>query len=263
MRLLLVSLNVYRPMGQREIADMKLQWERRGASNPFFYVETQHWDGNLDAFFALGEERSRLFLDPMLRESFGETSTLAAVEIGCGTGRFSRALGQRFARVEAVDISESMVEEARRVSTLPNVTFRASDGVSLPVEDQSVDFAFSYEVFQHMPTHAVMALNLAETRRVLKPGGRALIHFRTGQPEPRLSLAIYLLLPTRLVAMLKRLLGKDPLTSDLAWHGAPPLSLGDIRDMCASAGLSVAGFRPDPTHAEGTRIFAELVRTAA
>lgn len=48
------------------------------------------------------------------------------LDLGCGTGHISKSLAERFpeAAVEGVDVSESMLKEARRKSSgLPNVTF--------------------------------------------------------------------------------------------------------------------------------------------
>jgi ubiquinone/menaquinone biosynthesis C-methylase UbiE len=51
------------------------------------------------------------------------------------------------------------------------IEFLASDGVSLPQEANSADFVWSYEVFQHMPSHDIVMGNLREVQRILKPTG--------------------------------------------------------------------------------------------
>ena len=95
-------------------------------------------------------------MDPVLPALATPASDSSALEVGCGLGRFSRSLAARFREVTAVDVSDEMVTRARDLSPAdryPNLTFHASDGISLPfVPSASIDFAFSYEVFQHMPS---------------------------------------------------------------------------------------------------------------
>ncbi|NJO56493.1 MAG: class I SAM-dependent methyltransferase [Rhodospirillales bacterium] len=137
-------------------------------------------------------------------------------------------------------------------------TFFAGDGVTLPVADASVDFAWSYECFQHMPSHELQVANLREIRRVLRPGGRAQIHFRTGHAYPAALRWLTIPMPTRVIASMKSVLGKDPLTSDPSWRGARLVSADEIRGLAHRAGLRLDRFCADPTHAPGTRLFALL-----
>ena len=56
--------------------------------------------------------------------------------------------------------------------------FRTGDGLTLPqVDDDSVDLVVTFTVFQHSPSRAVIAANLAEIARVLRPGGVAAIQW--------------------------------------------------------------------------------------
>src|SRR5262249_25383766 len=60
------------------------------------------------------------------------------VEVGCGPGRMTGALAERFDRVLALDVSPAMLERARGVVTAPNVTFLPVPGDRLEgVEDAS------------------------------------------------------------------------------------------------------------------------------
>lgn len=54
----------------------------------------------------------------------------------------------------------------------------ATNGVSFPLENESIDAAFSYITFQHMPTKEVIRKNIEEIGRVLKPGGIAKLQLR-------------------------------------------------------------------------------------
>jgi SAM-dependent methyltransferase len=76
--------------------------------------------------------------------------------------------------IAGVDSAESALEIARRrCSNLTNVTFQLGDASNLPFPDATFDAAMSSQTFEYL--EAVPA-GLAEMHRVLKPGGRVLIH---------------------------------------------------------------------------------------
>src|SRR5256885_958745 len=63
-----------------------------------------------------------------------------ALEIGCGTGAFSRRLAQRAERVTAIDLSSQMIRVARSRSTeLSNVDFEVADLMSHDFSDERFD----------------------------------------------------------------------------------------------------------------------------
>jgi SAM-dependent methyltransferase len=239
---------------------MREAWNERARRDPFLYVETAHWDGDVETFFALGEERCRLLVDPVLSSLGRPASSCEALDLGCGLGRISRALARRFAAVLGVDVSDEMVSRATELhprDLYPNLRFSSSDGLTLPVQDESFDFAFSYEVLQHMPSHEVIVRNLQEVRRVLRPQGLALVHIHT-TPTRRLWARARLarLLPESLVKELKvRVLGQDPLVSDATFRGSAPFARGELALFFARAGLHVVELRDDPTHPPGSRAF--------
>lgn len=236
-----------------------MAWNNRAEKDAYHYIET-----NLDRerFFEVGEERARILIDPVLSKFGFEESNTVAVDIGCGLGRFTQVLGRRFSKVAGIDVSDSMITQAKAtMSGVPNLEFFVSDGVSFPQAENSVDFAWSYEVFQHMPTNDVIRSNVQETARILRPGGYGLLHFKSAYENPTALGRISRLFPNSWVQAIKRLLGKNSLTDDQAWRGAKPLSKRAIQAMCEDAGLKVAEFRDDPTHKAGTRTFAVVMLT--
>jgi SAM-dependent methyltransferase len=236
---------------------MRESWDRRARRDAFYYVETAHWDGDVEGFFALGEERTRLLVDPVLAELERPAQDSAAVDLGCGVGRFSRAFANRFREVLGVDVSEEMVRQARETNppdAHPNLRFETGDGVTLPAADSAHDFVFSYEVFQHMPSEDVIRSNLREVARILRPGGVALLHVKTEPEGGRLKAAIARLIPDAALRAVKRSLGGDPLVSDPSFRGTA-LSRERLASVFAEAGLTVRELRDDPTHQPGTRAF--------
>lgn len=95
-----------------------------------------------------------------------------ALDIGCGTGRWTRALADAGLQVSGLDVSPSMVERARQIS--PTLTFDVASATSLPIEDAGVQMATSITVLHHLD-HPEQDLAAAELARVVRPGGNALI----------------------------------------------------------------------------------------
>jgi SAM-dependent methyltransferase len=98
------------------------------------------------------------------------------LEVGCGPGRMTGALAERFDQVVAVDVSPAMLERARAAVRARNVSFVAVSGERLDgVEDGSADTLVCYLVLQHLPDREVVEAYLREFARVLAPGGAAYV----------------------------------------------------------------------------------------
>lgn len=149
-------------------------WDRRARENAFFFVDTRldYGDPDLDWFWRDGDR----ILDETLALLGVEVGAEDdVVDIGCGVGRFTRALAARAQSVRALDVSPAMLEEARRHNAhLENVEWIEGDGETLaPLPDRSADACFSYVVFQHIPDPEVTYGYVREMGRVLRPGGWA------------------------------------------------------------------------------------------
>src|SRR5215510_7489409 len=55
-----------------------------------------------------------------------------SLEIGCGTGKFSRALSERAAHVLSLDLSEQMIRIAREGKHQANIDFVQADVMTYP-----------------------------------------------------------------------------------------------------------------------------------
>ena len=96
----------------------------------------------------------------------------SALDIGCGTGRWTRALDEAGLRASGLDVSPSMVSRAREIS--PHLMFDVASATSLPASPASVQVAASITVIHHLEPHDQEAA-VAELARVVRPGGSALI----------------------------------------------------------------------------------------
>ena len=235
---------------------MQEMWNKRAQKDAFYYVESAFWDGDLEKFFSLGEKRTQLILDPILKEMNIDIQNSHILEIGCGVGRFSRALSQRFQQVTAIDVSDEMVNQARELhppSLYPNLTLQPTNGTSLDfIPSSSIDVVFSYEVFQHMPSPDIIFDNLKEVRRVLRPQGIAYIHLMTDHGKLKKSVKTFLkqLVPQKVW----QTLGFADLTFDPTWTGTS-LSTKQIQNFCQEANLNFIKLIDDPTHGSGDRVF--------
>lgn len=94
-------------------------------------------------------------------------------DVGTGTGFVAAALAPLVSKVYALDGSPAMLEVARRnLAGFSNVSFQASDGNSLPLDDASVDAVFANMYLHHCPDPAAA---IREMVRILKPGGRLVV----------------------------------------------------------------------------------------
>jgi SAM-dependent methyltransferase len=153
---------------------MERYWDLRAREDPFHYVDNRERLGspNQARFWQGGEE--------VLDHLFGAVGvrlagTESVAEIGCGIGRLTRALARRGGSVHALDISQSMLEQARAYNAdLTNVEWIHGDGLTLaPLPDGAFDACVSFVVFQHLPTPELTYGYVREMGRVLRPGGWA------------------------------------------------------------------------------------------
>ncbi|RSM55674.1 SAM-dependent methyltransferase [Actinoplanes sp. ATCC 53533] len=92
------------------------------------------------------------------------------VDVGCGTGRAVAELAERGARAIGVDLDPAMLAAAR--SRFPGLDLRAADAADLPLSDGEAHGYRADKVYHMLPEPAAA---LAESRRVLAPGGRIVL----------------------------------------------------------------------------------------
>jgi SAM-dependent methyltransferase len=98
------------------------------------------------------------------------------LDLGTGTGAVARVVAERFPEAEIVgaDIATQMIEEARRVTDSPRITYQVADAQKLPFADGAFDLV----------TLGNMIPFFDELARVVKPGGRTLIAYSAGDETP-------------------------------------------------------------------------------
>jgi SAM-dependent methyltransferase len=174
-------------MRAAKLERQRRDWEELAEFNPEWAVlsepETRFAGWDLDEFFRRGAEQ--------IERTMGVASELglprhrgSVLDFGCGVGRLSRELSERFDRYVGVDISTGMLERARALNgQLANATFVVNERPDLSVfGDGEFDAVVSFIVLQHIPERDLIRRYIAEFARVLAPGG--LIAFQLPSEMP-------------------------------------------------------------------------------
>lgn len=96
----------------------------------------------------------------------GVTPGSRVVDLGAGTGKFTKLLARTGAAVTAVEPVDAM--RARLAESLPGVTALAGTAEAMPLDEASVDVVICAQAFHWFANPQA----LTEMHRVLRPGGR-------------------------------------------------------------------------------------------
>jgi len=114
------------------------------------------------------------------------------LDFGCGVGYIIEELLSRcqVKKIVGLDISEATLELAQKRLSHPALSWQRYDGRTIPFEDHVFDKVYSTACIQHIEEHAAFLL-LAEIMRVLKPKGKAALHFITWKRAPHIGYGDY------------------------------------------------------------------------
>jgi len=88
------------------------------------------------------------FIINTLNENIQKDSSV--LDVGCGNGIISRAIGKEGYRVHGIDISEKAIEKAKTLTTLENVTFDNISAEQLVADGYRYDAVICSEVLEHL-----------------------------------------------------------------------------------------------------------------
>ncbi len=154
---------------------LRRTWEHLGKRDPLWAILTVSGkEGNkwqLEEFLATGRLEVDRLIANLDRIAPGMPRT-RALDFGCGIGRVTRALADKFEHVTGVDVAASMIRLARRqnegLSRCEFVRNRAADLRQFPSDRFAL--VYSRMVLQHMPPK-LMRRYLPELLRLVSPGG--------------------------------------------------------------------------------------------
>jgi SAM-dependent methyltransferase len=118
-------------------------------------------------------------LVPEVTARISNPGALTALEIGYGGGRLLNAAASFFGRAVGVDVHDEHEAVAALLASCgrDNVELMRTDGRAIPLPDESVDFAYSFIVLQHLHSVDAFERYVSETHRVLRRGGVAQLYF--------------------------------------------------------------------------------------
>ena len=128
-----------------------------------------------------GKPLDREVLDRFAARVRGEGE---ACDVGCGPGQVARYLHERGVEVCGLDLSDGMVEQARRLN--PGIAFRQGTMLRLDFADETLAGITAFYSLIHIPRKEVVRA-LAEFKRVLKPRGLLLLAFHIGEEDLHLD----------------------------------------------------------------------------
>jgi ubiquinone/menaquinone biosynthesis C-methylase UbiE len=156
-------------------------------NQPFTNITRAEWDTRAELFkdrhpvivrgnsseSAMAEIESNRAL---FRELLQPTPTDTFIEIGCGNALYLQHFAPHVRRAVGLDLSLNMLCRAREGAHRQRVTLHLAEGSAhaLPFADASFDRILNNGMIEYLPVGVVPQF-FAEVRRVLKPGGRALI----------------------------------------------------------------------------------------
>jgi SAM-dependent methyltransferase len=139
----------------------------------------------------LREELAAKPLDRAMLASFAELVRAAGAgpvaDIGCGAGRVTAHLNELGLPAFGIDLSPSMVAVARQ--SYPGLRFEVGSMLALDLPDGTLGGLLAWYSTIHVPDDRLPEA-FAEFRRVLVPGGFALLAFQVGDEPLHLTQAL-------------------------------------------------------------------------
>jgi SAM-dependent methyltransferase len=168
------------PPGAARIPPFDAGWLANGGERRAFlsYVAPAHAGEGAGGLERLHEELSRTHcLDVWTRRAMlARLGALprgaSAIDIGCASGYLLQDLHRSAPHVTLIglDLLDSGLRKAHAL--IPQALLLQADACALPLADASVDAALSANLLEHVPDDERA---LAEIRRILRPGARAVI----------------------------------------------------------------------------------------
>lgn len=236
-----------------------IRWNRYWGRSYDWSADGEEWSGQAAFCGQPYEAWKASLVDAFLRPMIGPDDVV--LEIAPGHGRWSSELIALARTVHLVDLNPECVAFCReRFREHPGVHCHQGDGRSLPRElTGAIDAGWSYDSCVHMELDTLEAY-LHELARVLRPGGRAVLH-HAGRRHRWLALGFLRHLgPLRSLYRLLSM-GRDTMGGRDGDRGN--VSGEAVRAAAARAGLTVVQQvdRWGPEQAFDCRRFRDLITT--
>ena len=147
--------------------------------------------------YVVGEAINKEISEKLSKEkNLGEV-----IEFGCGTGYFTKAIAKNAEQIIATDISEEMLETAKRqLKDYKNICFQKADCIATTLPDKKFDTVLMVNLL-HVIKSPFQALD--ESCRIIKPKGQLIAIDLTGYGMKKFEML-------KLVFRYLRKMGKPP-----------------------------------------------------
>ena len=225
------------PVMARRIGTWRISLHRRAMSTPEL---TESYDRAAAGWHRTVDRLGvPVAYEGLLREALASSNSRSALRVldcGVGTGALSSALLRVTdvpVRLDAVDLSPGMLEQAAARLDGADVTLRQGDVQHLPYSDGTFDLVMAAHLLEHLPDPGIA---LAEMTRCTRPGGTVLVCLTR---RSALGLGIHLRWRTHMVdpAQAERWLAEAGLTRVRC---LAPRSAGPVRQLS----IACVGIRP-------------------
>jgi SAM-dependent methyltransferase len=161
------------------------EWEAYGAENPYFgvlsnarFLKENLTDEARLVFWQSGQNDIETVFKNIRQHIDPEFQPRRALDFGCGVGRLLFPISARCEHATGVDVSPSMLAEAKTqaaIKAIDNLSFIESSDCS-ELGENTFCFVHSYIVFQHIPEAKGYAI-LDRLLAGLRSGGIGVLHF--------------------------------------------------------------------------------------
>jgi len=214
-------------------------WDDLGQQDPLWAILSHadkrgnRWD--LDEFLQTGRDEIDAALSYVSRFQ-PDMPRRNALDFGCGVGRLSQALADHFAVVDGVDVSQSMIQQARDINRHDAACrYHHNTRPDLQIfPDHEFDFLYSNLTLQHMPPPLAHGY-IRELCRLLRPGGALVFDIPVQPVRSRSRVGAMLSQAYRAIQLVwLRQVRRQPV---MDMYGTPP---DQVRKLVAAAGCQLA-----------------------
>lgn len=146
--------------------------------------------------------------------------TMSVLEVGCGTGLLTQELAATGATITAIDISEPLLNIARKTPECGKVLFKNENAYHTSFSDNTFDVIVGSSTLHHLSVDKA----LTEFYRILKEGG-AIAFTEPNMMNPQIAIQ-------KNIPYIKRKLGDSPdETAFFRWNLSNKLKRGGFRDI--------------------------------